>query len=187
VIHACEAKAHGVFSRRLGNRCPIEDSPLFEFEADFVASLRCIPMSVRFKLDTCGIKLSLRQWSRLSLDERNWLRLAPCKRDVEVEDYRAALVDMVAVRTKQAANHLPEPADLSWAEVGTVPVSVTTFATLAGVEAPTIAAWAALSSLQRFALVKLSRDNHDNVNFIPAMTEFGLLPERLGPQARPIG
>jgi len=31
----------------------------FQFEADFVDSLRCIPMQVRFKLATCGIKLKL--------------------------------------------------------------------------------------------------------------------------------
>jgi hypothetical protein len=28
---------------------------------------------------------------------------------------------------------------------------------------------------QRFALFKLTRPNHDNDNFIPAMREFGLL------------
>ena len=33
----------------------------------------------------------------------------------------------------------------------------------------------ALSPLQRFTLVKLSRAKHDNVNFVPAMREFGLL------------
>ncbi len=36
---------------------------LFQFEADFVASLRCIPIQVRYKLDTCGIKLKLVQES----------------------------------------------------------------------------------------------------------------------------
>ena len=31
-----------------------------------------------------------------------------------------------------------------------------------------------LTVLQRFVLLKLSRDNHDNVNFVPALREFGL-------------
>ncbi|MBD0342498.1 MAG: nitrate reductase associated protein, partial [Microcoleus sp. Co-bin12] len=35
----------------------------FEFEADFVEALRCIPMKVRLKLDTCGIKLKLQDWN----------------------------------------------------------------------------------------------------------------------------
>lgn len=39
----------------------------FKFEADFVDTLRCVPMIVRFKLDTVGIKLSLRAWSRFAL------------------------------------------------------------------------------------------------------------------------
>jgi len=30
--------------------------------------------------------------------------------------------------------------------------------------------------LQRFTLLKLSRESHDNVNFIPALREFKLLP-----------
>ncbi len=39
----------------------MNDTGMFDFESDFVASLRCIPMCVRFKLDLCEIKLSLRQ------------------------------------------------------------------------------------------------------------------------------
>lgn len=40
----------------------------FQFESDFVATLRCIPMIVRFKLDLCGVKLSLKAWSRFDHD-----------------------------------------------------------------------------------------------------------------------
>ena len=43
-----------------------------------------------------------------------------------------------------------------------------------GVQPPSREKWAALSPLQRFVSIKLTRDNHDNVNFIPAMREFGL-------------
>jgi hypothetical protein len=34
--------------------------------------------------------------------------------------------------------------------------------------------WAALTPLQRFALIKLSRPGHENRNFLPALQEFGL-------------
>ena len=34
-----------------------------------------------------------------------------------------------------------------------------------------------LHQLERFVLVKLSRDHHDNLNFVPALREFGLLAE----------
>ncbi|MGB3294454.1 MAG: nitrate reductase associated protein, partial [Phormidesmis sp.] len=39
----------------------------------------------------------------------------------------------------------------------------------------TLAQWVALSELQRFALVKLSRPSHENNNFMPAVQEFGLV------------
>jgi hypothetical protein len=51
------------------------------------------------------------------------------------------------------------------------------FAISKGLAAPAPEQWRALSELERFVLVKLSRDNHDNVNFVPALGEFGLLPE----------
>lgn len=35
-------------------------------------------------------------------------------------------------------------------------------------------AWRVLSELQRFARFKLSRDDHDNFDVLPAMREFGL-------------
>lgn len=42
---------------------PVAIAPVFfAFESDFVDSLRCIPMVVRYKLDTCGIKLKLPEW-----------------------------------------------------------------------------------------------------------------------------
>ncbi len=52
------------------SRKAMNDQQLFAFENDFVATLRCIPMAVRFKLDRCGIKLTLRQWSRLTHSDR---------------------------------------------------------------------------------------------------------------------
>lgn len=42
-----------------------ENPMIFEFERDFAVSLRCIPMIARQKLDIVGIKMTLRQWSRL--------------------------------------------------------------------------------------------------------------------------
>ena len=49
------------------------------------------------------------------------------------------------------------------------------FAETVGVAPPGLQAWRELAELQRFVLIKLSRDNHDNVNFVPALREFGLM------------
>ncbi|MEO6674638.1 MAG: nitrate reductase associated protein, partial [Ginsengibacter sp.] len=50
---------------------PLVDKGSFKFEEDFVEEgVRCIPMVVRFKLDACGIKLKLSEWSTLIFEER---------------------------------------------------------------------------------------------------------------------
>lgn len=153
----------------------IDDTALFAFEDDFVASLRCIPMAVRFKLDACGVKLSLRQWSRFTQADRRALLLRPCGTGEQGEAYREALVRLVAERTAEAAKPLPPGTTVPWEQLQATPAQVRSFAGLREVRAPSDAEWRGLTPLQRFALLKLSRDNHDNVNFVPALREFGLL------------
>jgi hypothetical protein len=152
----------------------MNDTRLFAFEDDFVASLRCIPMAVRLKLDRSGIKLTLRQWSRFTREDRQDLLDLPCGGADEVTAYRARLVDLVALRAREEAKPLADPPAPLW-EAASLPSVVATYAVSVGVDPPSPRAWGELSELQRFALIKLTRDNHDNVNFIPAMREFGLV------------
>jgi hypothetical protein len=153
----------------------MSDTELFAFEQDFVATLRCIPMAVRLKLDVSGIKLSLRQWSRFTVGDRRALLQVPCRRLGEVAAYRAALVDLVVQRAHELAKPLAETPCGQWDERSHLPTRVVEFAAGLGLRAPTIRQWAGLTRLQRFTLIKLTRDSHDNVNFAPAMREFGLL------------
>jgi hypothetical protein len=148
---------------------------LFAFESDFVATLRCVPMAVRFKLDRVGIKLTLRQWSSFTDAVRRTLLLTPCGSPDEQQDYRAKLETMVREATGETARPLPAPDVLIWDVSDGPPPAIIAFAKTAGVTPPSTADWRRLANLQRFVLAKLSRDNHDNVNFIPAMREFGLL------------
>ena len=92
-------------------------SDFFEFEADFVESLRGIPMVA----------------SELAID--------------------------------------PEP---PWLNDLVIPDSVMEKAESVGV-ALLGSQWATLDPLRRFALIKLSRSNHENTNFRPALEEFGLV------------
>ena len=153
----------------------MDHAKLFAFEADFVASLRCIPMAVRLKLDRCGIKLSLRQWSRFTLADRHELLIAPCGSPGETEAYESMLVDLITAGNHEEPKRLPEPPTPLWEAVDTTPAAVIDFARSLGVAPPSSMEWCELSELQRFTLIKLTRDNHDNVNFLPAMREFGLL------------
>lgn len=153
----------------------MNDTHLFAFEHDFVSNLRCVPMAVRLKLDRCAIKLSLRQWSRFTRADRQALLEAPCRTAGEVTAYRATLVALVAERAKEVAAPLAHPPLPLWEQAAKAPSVVTAFAHTVGVAPPTDAVWGGLAELQRFALIKLTRDSHDNVNFVPAMREFGLV------------
>jgi hypothetical protein len=151
------------------------DTRMFAFESDFVASLRCVPMAVRLKLDRCGIKLTLRQWSRFTREDRQRLLLAACATPREIAEYHRELTALVALRTGEVAKPLADTPCGQWEVAYRLPAVVADYARSIGFAPPTLGQWAALSPLQRFALIKLTRDNHDNVNFVPAMREFGLV------------
>jgi hypothetical protein len=146
----------------------------FQFESDFVESLRCIPMQVRFKLDTCGVKLKLHQWNKFGDIDRHRLVDAPCDTDAEISAYRSQLHQVIQERTGETATDLPIEANPEWHQSDRVPDSVQHKAEELGL---TIQAtqWASLTPLQRFALIKLSRSGHENSNFLPAMKEFQLV------------
>lgn len=152
----------------------MSDAQLFAFESDFVSTLRCVPMAVRFKLDACGIKLSLRQWSRFTRGDRQDLLTASCESPAQVEAYHVALVVLIALRASEPARALVEAPCGQWKDAHTVPMSVVHQAQLVGLAPPSRSQWARLTELQRFVLLKLTRDKHDNLNFAPAMIEFGL-------------
>ncbi|MBD2095501.1 nitrate reductase associated protein [Trichocoleus sp. FACHB-591] len=149
-------------------------SDFFQFEADFVESLRCIPMQVRYKLDTCGVKLKLQHWHQFTQGERQSLVDLPCLMEAEVVSYREHLQRIVVEHTGHAASDLPIEACPAWMDETAIPVSVQEKATETGVGL-TLEQWRSLLPLQRFVLLKLSRSGHENSNFLPAMQEFQLV------------
>jgi hypothetical protein len=151
-----------------------QTTKFFQFEADFVDSLRCIPMQVRLKLDTCGIKLKLPQWNRFSNQEREMLVDLPCQSEEEIQTYKELLQQLVLQHTGEQATELAIDPNPDWENVNAIASSVEEKATENGVEI-TRQQWANLSHEQRFALIKLSRSNHENQNFLPALKEFNLL------------
>lgn len=153
---------------------------IFEFERDFAGSLRCVPMAVRFKLDQCGVKPSLkheameplqprrtRQAHRLLLHvDRRDRRLSQCPRSSH-RDARGKPAALLSVEDEPTG-----------AERNCAPDWIAAYSAKFGLPAPSPAAWRALSPLQRFALFKLTQPSHDNDNFVPAMLEFGLFDGR---------
>lgn len=151
------------------------DTQFFGFESDFVDSMRCIPMAARLRLDRTGVKLKLNEWSKLAPELRMALAQSPCGSPAEREQWKAYLAGVVEQASGAQPSLLPEPVEEIWEDRGTVPDQVRDQARSLGLDVG-LAAWAALSPLQRFALVKLSRPGHENRNFRPAMAEFGLSP-----------
>ena len=128
----------------------------FQFEQEFIDSLRCIPMVVRLKLDTCGIKLKLNHWHQFTQSERQTLVTMPCDCPENMLAYQTYLQGLVIRYTGQRAKE-----------------QVRTQATTHNLDIANNS-WRSLTPAQRFALIKLSRPSHENRNFVPAMQEFGL-------------
>jgi hypothetical protein len=149
---------------------------IFAFELDFAGTLRCIPMIVRLKLDLAGIKLTLRQWSRFALAERQELVERSCEDEAAVRVYRGYVLEIITLRADEPRVDLPVDPCPPWAETDHVPERLVRYARDLDLAPPTLEQWRAITPLQRFTLFKLTRPGHDNDNFEPAMHEFGLLP-----------
>lgn len=149
-------------------------SPFFEFEQDFVGSLRCIPMTVRHSLDTCGVKLKLEHWNQFTQAERQQLVDWPCATEEQANEYRQKLQALITAKTGAPAKTLDIPANPPWQSQSKIPEQVQQKFQDQSVPL-SLSQWTALSELQRFALIKLSRPSHENSNFLPAVKEFGLV------------
>lgn len=150
------------------------DKPMFfQFEADFVNDLRCIPMQVRLKLDTCGVKLKLHHWHQFSEAQREELVNQPCETPEQITAYRDHLQNRVTQHTGSPAKELEIDPHPPWLNTQLIPETVQKKASEFNLNL-TVQQWQTLTPLQRFALIKLSRPSHENKNFYPAIQEFGL-------------
>ncbi len=153
----------------------IPDIEYFLFEEDFVEkNVRCIPMIVRFKMDHAGIKLKLAEWSRFSVGERIELAKMPCGNEREAGSYNKHLAGLIRKYTGLDATAMTVDKNPAWADVSSVPEMLNKklegFGWYISVEQ-----WRELSNLQRFTLLKLCREGHENKNFPRAMKEFKLI------------
>jgi len=147
----------------------------FQFEQDFMEdNIRCIPMIVRFKLDACGIKLKLKEWSKMTIEEREQLALLPVDSTVDLDIYRSYVLRIVHSHTGENATLLPtNNMHNLWSSVNALP---TVLEEKLGESKMSISItqWKSLTVLQRFTLLKLTKPGHENKNFPKAMKEFGL-------------
>ncbi|MEO5594107.1 MAG: nitrate reductase associated protein [Chitinophagaceae bacterium] len=147
----------------------------FAFEEDFVEeNVRCIPMIVRFKLDACGIKLKLSEWSKMTVEERKRLSEMTCADSNDLLHYRYYLQQIILLHTGVAATDLPVDWNPEWENINELPPilkeKLSEFSWFISLRK-----WRRLNNLQRFVLLKLCRPGHENKNFPKAMKEFGLV------------
>ena len=144
----------------------------FDFEAEFTAELRCIPMAVRRKLDLAGVKLKLVHWNELAVAERQLLLVWP-DGPADVAELRRWLLERTAQQAAGVARTLPIACQESWQQHQTTPPLVDQVCRDQGVVLSD-EAWAGLNELQRFALVKLGQSGHEHRNLPLALVEFGV-------------
>lgn len=150
----------------------MDSAEVFQFERDFMEDgMRCIPMAARLRLDLCGIKLRLSEWSKMTQAERKQIATWPYDKTAEVDRCREYVRSIVVDRTGREATELPGDRQWPWADTShvaeAVAIKMSEFNwTLSCGE------WQSFTELQRFALVKLTRQGHENRNFPLAIMEF---------------
>lgn len=150
----------------------MSQSRCFRFEEEFTASLRCIPMAVRRKLDLAGVKLKLVHWAALDRSERQRL-LAWSDQPDAIQGLREWLLERTAVLPEGPARSLSPAIAEPWQQEDRWPEVVLQALARLGLAVP-LQGWQSLDELQRFALVKLSHPGHEHRNLPLAVLEFGL-------------
>jgi hypothetical protein len=150
---------------------------LFNFEQDGRYPLRRIPMIIRFNLDACGVRLPLIAWTLLSREQRELLVALPCKTEEEQSAYCQRIIEMLqphADNPDAKIEFVSVEASHDWRDTALVPQQIAEQLTDLSLPILDSSQWKALSDLQRFALLKLTRGGHKNDNLLPALKEFGL-------------
>ena len=146
----------------------------FKFEEPLYEGLTAIPLSTQFKLDRVGLHLSLKNWNRIALEERQVLCHLPTHSQGELECYRGYLAYLLR-GLREKCEEVDPPTVLKeraqWENLHGVPEGVylnaLRFRVLLSPEN-----WIELDDLERYALFRLSSDKHTDSQFQEALTEF---------------
>lgn len=145
---------------------------LFQFEADLAPTLHCIPMAVRYKLDRLGLKVSLKAWNRLSLEQRRELLEQGSVDTPEAEAaLRAVVTEWLEPLWDDACRTFALEPTPPWNCTDRLPEAV---AELGGQAEPPLSVpeWVSFTVLERVALVKLAASQHERGRFATALAEI---------------
>lgn len=145
----------------------------FAFERSYQPLLDCMPMSMRRKLDLCGLRLHLAQWRSLSIEIRRTMLDAACENHADVRRLRR-FIELVFGEDGGAHLQSTYADSADWPDVEHVSRQVLEVLQASSLPPISPVAWGRLSDLQRFALCKLTCKGHSR-NLHPALAEFGLV------------
>jgi hypothetical protein len=146
----------------------------FAFEGDIHASLDCVPLTVRRKLDLAAIKISLDGWQALTREERLCLCHLPVDSDEELAVYREVLLGFCQ-RGGVTWKPLVDPAvdGRPW-NAAALPADLRARAGALGASLDD-ARWSALDEESRYGLLKLTDPKRGPEKLAAALVELGLL------------
>lgn len=147
---------------------------LFQFEKEKCASLRRFPMHFRLKLDLCGIKLSKRDWITFPIFDKQQLLAMPCETKEEIHAFRSKLKSMISACSGDSIEVAPVGELAPWKNTSTVPASIQKQISGLNMTPPSLDQWMRLNELQRFALLKLTREGHLKKEISRVLDEFDL-------------
>jgi len=124
----------------------------YDYEAEYYPSLSRLPLDLRRKLDVAGIKISLKNWLAISLDERMVLCHLPCDSDEERQVFTRYL-NLLTEKYCGKPSEMTEPvnADL-WSDTAVAAPVVQKSSVLGAMVTPN--EWRRWQSHHRYALYK---------------------------------
>lgn len=147
---------------------------LFQFEQDKYYALRRIPMIMRLKLDLCGIKLTIGDWSKFPRADREQLVAMPYQTPEQIAAIHKRLKELIAACDGDSTETEPVEPPAPWSVIDAVPHTITEYLREQALPVPSLQQWSNLTDLQRFALLKLTRRGHENKKLPLALREFDL-------------
>ena len=152
----------------------IQAAEFYAFESIEATSLALIPLSIRYKLDCCGIKLHLRQWQKMSLAQRTLLLQTHCSDDAEIAAYAALLRQIIQQIDDGEADPQPFDATAAWRITDAWPATIIAQCQAQSLSLPSLSGWRQLAPAQRHALLTLAKSRHESHHLAAAFAQ--LLP-----------
>ena len=141
-------------------------------ESAEATSLTLIPLSIRYRLDCCAIKLHLRQWQQFTLAERECLLRLPFTSADDIRAWAAQLTAVAQQRCNCLPDQLTDTGEAAWLQLAQWPADVVERCRQLDLPLPALRFWQQLAPPHRHALFKIAHSHHDFLQLPAALREI---------------